>query len=76
MEKLAVTGQNVARLIDCSEVVPDPVPPLGKPATFPASTNAGDLQQACPLPFPVLSADPGPATIIPHCPDNEATCVS
>ena len=33
MAKLAVTGQNVRRLIDCSEVIPEPLPPVAKPAT-------------------------------------------
>ena len=71
MAKLAVIGQNTAKLIDCSEVIPTPQPPVAKPATFPAGTNAQDLQQACPAPFPVLSADPGPATHIPACPDGD-----
>lgn len=33
MAKLAVTGQDVSALIDCSDVIPQPVPPLGVPAT-------------------------------------------
>ena len=33
MAKLAVTGQNVRKLIDCSEAVPIPLPPVAKPAT-------------------------------------------
>ncbi len=33
MAKMAVTGQNVNRLIDCSEAVPVPVPAVRKPAT-------------------------------------------
>ena len=33
MAKLAVTGHNPANLIDCSEAVPEPVPPVAKPAT-------------------------------------------
>jgi hypothetical protein len=32
MAKLAVTGQNVRELIDCSEVIPEPVPAVAKPA--------------------------------------------
>lgn len=32
MAKLAVTGQDVNKLVDCSEVVPKPAPPDGKPA--------------------------------------------
>ena len=33
MAKLAVVGQDVERLIDCSDVIPQATPPLGKPAT-------------------------------------------
>lgn len=57
MAKLAVTGQNVQKLIDCSEAVPIPKPPVGKAATFPAGTNRAMVQQSCPKPFPVLKAD-------------------
>lgn len=57
MAKLAITGHSASDLIDCSEVIPTPKPPVGKPATFPATQTAADLEQACPSPFPVLSAD-------------------
>ena len=57
MAKLAVVGHNPNQLIDCSDVIPNPVPPASKPATFPAGTSRQDLQQACPLPFPVLATD-------------------
>ncbi|TDL25715.1 manganese peroxidase 3 [Rickenella mellea] len=70
MAKLAVVGQNVFKLIDCSEAVPVPQPPNGKRATFPAGKTRADLQQACPLPFPVLSADAGSPTKIPVCPNG------
>jgi len=70
MAKLAVTGQNVRKLIDCSEAVPLPKPAVKKPATFPASTGPKDLQLSCAKPFPVLATDPGPATVIPECPDG------
>ena len=33
MAKLAVVGHNPNRLIDCSEVIPQPKPAVGKPAT-------------------------------------------
>ena len=33
MAKLAVNGQDSSNFIDCSEVVPDPVPASGKAAT-------------------------------------------
>lgn len=57
MAKLAITGHSASDLIDCSEVIPTPVPPNGKAATFPASQSAADLQQACPSPFPTLATD-------------------
>lgn len=57
MAKLAVVGQNKAKLIDCSEAVPNPLPPVNKATTFPAGTSHKDLQQACLLPFPSLAVD-------------------
>ena len=33
MAKLAVVGQNTRELIDCSDVIPIPKPPVAKPAT-------------------------------------------
>ena len=36
MAKLAVTGQDVSALIDCSDVIPQATPPLGVPATYAA----------------------------------------
>jgi len=66
MAKLAVIGQNAASLIDCTEVIPQPVPASGKPATFPATTSPSDLQLSCDAVFPSLSTDAGPTeTIIP-----------
>ncbi|KAJ3768702.1 manganese peroxidase [Lentinula raphanica] len=77
MAKMAVIGHNPRDLVDCSAVVPKPVPALNKPATFPATKSFADIQKACPLPFPSLTTDRAPReTEIPHCPDNEATCTS
>ncbi|KLO09102.1 manganese peroxidase 1 [Schizopora paradoxa] len=70
MAKLSVTGQNVQKLIDCSEAVPIPKPAVGKPASFPAGTGPKLVQQSCPLPFPVLKTDPGAPTTIPECIDG------
>ena len=57
MSKLAITGHDRSALIDCSEAVPVPKAPVGKPATFPAGTSASDVDQSCSSPFPVLSTD-------------------
>ncbi|KAH8113582.1 manganese peroxidase 3 [Phellopilus nigrolimitatus] len=79
MIKLSNTGQNLDELVDCSELIPEPQPPVAKPATFPAGTSSSDLQQVCPSAFPALSADTGSATQIPECPDgdlNLADCPS
>ncbi|KAF8510319.1 substrate-free manganese peroxidase [Gautieria morchelliformis] len=67
MAKLAVIGQNPYQLVDCSEVILDPVPASGKPATFPATKTQADVEVAChAYPFPTLSTDPGATeTIIP-----------
>lgn len=57
MAKLAIVGQNRAKLVDCSEAVPNPIPPVKKATTFPAGTSHKDLQQACIFPFPSLAVD-------------------
>ena len=33
MQKLAVVGHDPNELIDCSDVIPEPLPPVRKPAT-------------------------------------------
>lgn len=58
MAQLALVGQNPRHLVDCSEVIPAPLPAVKKPATFPASKTARDLQLSCNTErFPTLSAD-------------------
>lgn len=76
MAKLAVIGQNTANMIDCTEVLPPVVStPVKQAATFPATKSNADIEQACAsTPFPTLSTDPGPATLIPHCPDGTDDC--
>ena len=54
---LALVGQNKDELVDCSDVVPLPKPPLTKPASFPATKDRSDIQQSCVEPFPSLSVD-------------------
>jgi len=72
MQKLALVGQNAAKMIDCSEAVPAALPAVNKPATFPAGKSIADVEQACAAtPFPTLATDPGPATLIPHCPPSQ-----
>ncbi|KAF8583231.1 class II peroxidase [Ramaria rubella] len=69
MAKLAVNGQDTKRFIDCSEVVPNPVPAVKGSAFFPATKTRKDIQQACfASPFPNLRTLPGAQeTIIPYC---------
>ncbi|KIJ53324.1 class II peroxidase [Sphaerobolus stellatus SS14] len=78
MAKLAVNGQDTRNFVDCSEVVPIPVPAVKKPATFPATKTRADVQQACfASPFPNLTSDKGAVeTLIPHCPDGTMNCTS
>ncbi|GJJ15784.1 manganese peroxidase [Clathrus columnatus] len=67
MAKLAVVAQDTSSLVDCSDVIPPPTPPVNKPATFPATKSQADVQQAClTSPFPSLASDPGAVeTLIP-----------
>ncbi|OCB89393.1 manganese peroxidase 2 [Sanghuangporus baumii] len=75
MIKLANIGQDVSKLVDCTEVLPIPSPLVKQHATFPAGTSQADVAQACSAsPFPPLSADSGPQTVIPQCPDGTDDC--
>ncbi|KAL5523444.1 hypothetical protein ACEPAG_7617 [Sanghuangporus baumii] len=75
MIKLANIGQDVSKLVDCTEVLPTPPPLVKQHATFPAGTSQADVEQACSAsPFPTLSADSGPETVIPQCPDGTDGC--
>jgi cytochrome c peroxidase len=58
MEKLAIVGHSASSMIDCSEAVPAALPPVNKPATFPAGKTHADIEQACATaPFPTLATD-------------------
>lgn len=57
MMKLSNVGQNTKKLVDCSDLIPEPKPVARRQATFPAGTNRFELQQSCPSPFPVLATD-------------------
>ncbi|KAF8483066.1 manganese-dependent peroxidase [Gautieria morchelliformis] len=63
MTKHTVIGQNPYQLVDCSEVILDPIPASGKPATY----TQTDVEVACyAYPFLTLTTDPGATeTIIP-----------
>ncbi|KAI0768705.1 peroxidase [Trametes elegans] len=64
MAKLAVIGQDVSQMVDCSEAIPVPPPPKSN-AHFPAGLTIDDIEQACDsTPFPTLPTDPGVATSV------------
>lgn len=70
-KRMSVIGHDINKMIDCSEVIPEPKPPVGKPATLPAGKTMNDIEQACATtPFPSLSADPGPATSVAPVPPS------
>jgi cytochrome c peroxidase len=64
MAKVEVLGQNTRDLIDCSDVIPFSKPFTGK-AHLPAGSTLKDIEASCKfIPFPSLTADPGPATSV------------
>nr|AGS19355.1 manganese peroxidase [Cerrena unicolor]AGS19356.1 manganese peroxidase [Cerrena unicolor] len=70
MAKLAVTGQDVSKLVDCSDVIPVPKPVTGQ-AHLPAGLSQNDVEQACAAtPFPTLPTDAGPVTSVPPVPPS------
>ncbi|KAJ7456124.1 manganese peroxidase [Mycena latifolia] len=78
MSKLAILGHKRSNLIDCSDVVPPTVRTAVKPASFPATKSARDLELTCNnLRFPSLTTNPGAReTLIPHCADGGQFCPS
>ncbi|KAJ6546368.1 manganese peroxidase isozyme precursor [Mycena sp. CBHHK59/15] len=70
MAKLATLGQVRARLTDCSDVIPVPKTLTTKPF-LPAGKTLKDVDVSCRAsPFPVLTAQPGPATSIAPVPPS------
>ncbi|CDO77692.1 Class II peroxidase [Trametes cinnabarina] len=67
---LSMLGQDPDSLIDCSELIPQPKPVIGR-AHFPAGLTNKDIEQACAdTPFPTLPTDPGPKTTVAAVPLN------
>ncbi|KAJ7675538.1 heme peroxidase [Mycena rosella] len=64
MAKLAILGHSRADLIDCSDVVPATVRTPVKPASFPATKSARDLE---------LTSG-AKETLIPHCTNGGQDC--
>ncbi|KAJ7443556.1 heme peroxidase [Mycena latifolia] len=70
MSKMATLGQIREFLTDCSDVIPVPMPLTTKPF-LPAGKTRKDVQAACKAsPFPVLTAQPGPATSVAPVPPS------
>ncbi|KAF9476395.1 manganese peroxidase 1 [Pholiota conissans] len=70
MAKLQVLGQNKAKLIDCSDVIPQAAPFKG-PIKYPATFSKAQVQQACHAsPFPKLATVAGPAPTLPPVPPS------
>jgi hypothetical protein len=53
MAKLAVLGQDTSNMIDCSEVIPEPLPlpAANTHSVFPAGFTNADVDQAVPFSF-------------------------
>lgn len=45
-KRMSVIGHDINQMIDCSEVIPEPKPGSGKPATLPAGKTMNDIEQA------------------------------
>ncbi|EMD37100.1 MnP-short short manganese peroxidase [Gelatoporia subvermispora B] len=70
MAKLAVLGQDVSQMVDCSDVIPVPLPPATTPH-IPAGLSQNNIEQACATAaFPTLPIDVGPQTSIPPVPGS------
>lgn len=63
--KLQVVGQNVANMVDCSDVIPapPPIPASNAHAFFPNGLSQSDVEQACATAsFPSLPVNTNPAS--------------
>ncbi|KAJ7614875.1 manganese peroxidase 2 [Roridomyces roridus] len=85
--KMQSLGQNVAKMTDCSEVIPAAakLSAAQAQAFFPPTLTSKDVQQVCKSPFPHLPTKPGPAESIQSivqdpktqgsCDDNGTDCI-
>ena len=65
--KLQVLGQDVAKLVDCSDVMPVPqaIPRANRRSFIPAGLSQTDVQPACATAaFPILPVAPGPSAVV------------
>nr|GAT52048.1 manganese peroxidase 5 [Mycena chlorophos] len=74
--KMQSLGQNTAKMVDCSDVLPSVIPLPGAQAAafFPSGTDQEDVEQACPTAaFPSLPVLPGPLETISNIVQDPAT---
>ncbi|PBK67950.1 manganese peroxidase precursor [Armillaria solidipes] len=65
MLKLSTLGQDLTQMVDCSEVIPQPLAASAHGPHLPAGQVMRDIEQACATAvFPTLTADHGPATSV------------
>ncbi|KAK0481240.1 manganese peroxidase 1 precursor [Armillaria novae-zelandiae] len=65
MLKLSTLGQDLTQMVDCSEVIPEPLAASAHGPHLPAGQNMLDIEQACATAaFPTLTADRGAATSV------------
>jgi cytochrome c peroxidase len=70
VSKLALLGQNVKDLIDCTDIIPLS-PALDDKPSFPPGQTIKDVQQSCAgTPFPNLPTQPGPPLVVPFIPQS------
>jgi len=74
--KMGLVGQDVSKMVDCSDVIPAP-PPISASqaqAFFPPGLTIHDIEQACATtPFPNLPSAPGAAETVPEIIQDPAT---
>ncbi|KAF8148787.1 manganese-dependent peroxidase [Mycena galopus ATCC 62051] len=74
--KMGLVGQDVSKMVDCSDVIPAP-PTLSASqaqAFFPPGLTIKDIEQACASkPFPNLPTAPGAAETVPEIVQDPAT---
>ncbi|KAF8133475.1 manganese-dependent peroxidase [Mycena galopus ATCC 62051] len=74
--KMGLVGQDVSKMVDCSDVIPAP-PTLSASqaqAFFPPGLTIKDIEQACAsTPFPNLPTAPGAAETVPEIVQDPAT---
>jgi cytochrome c peroxidase len=72
--KLSLLGQDVHKLTDCSDVIPQPIALKNSVPSFPPGKSISDIEHSCAATkFPNLPTPPGPPLVVPPIPQADSS---